>query len=107
MNGLATVVSSVFSLISVTAFSDALNAALTDKVDVDKDILDSNYCRFQTIFNTIFKMNSKVSIVVPVYGVEKYIERCARSLFTQTFGDIEYILLMIARKIALCKYWSS
>ena len=38
-------------------------------------------------------MNSKVSIVVPVYGVEKYIERCARSLFTQTFGDIEYIFV--------------
>lgn len=38
-------------------------------------------------------MNSKVSIIVPVYGVEKYIERCARSLFTQTFGDIEYIFV--------------
>ena len=38
-------------------------------------------------------MNSKVSIVVRVYGVEKYIERCARSLFTQTFGDIEYIFV--------------
>ena len=38
-------------------------------------------------------MNSKVSIVVPVYGVEKYIERCARSLFTHTFGDIEYIFV--------------
>ena len=38
-------------------------------------------------------MNSKVSIVVPVYGVEKYIERCARSLFTQPFGDIEYIFV--------------
>lgn len=38
-------------------------------------------------------MNSKVSIVVPVYGVEKYIERCARSLFMQTFGDIEYIFV--------------
>ena len=44
-----------FPSFSVTAFSDALNAALTDKVDVDKDILDSNYSRFQTIFNTIFK----------------------------------------------------
>ena len=35
----------------------------------------------------------KVSIVVPIYGVEKYIERCARSLFEQTFDDIEYIFV--------------
>lgn len=36
---------------------------------------------------------AKVSIVVPIYGVERYIERCARSLFEQTFDDIEYIFV--------------
>lgn len=36
---------------------------------------------------------SKVSIVIPVYGVEKYIERCARSLFEQTLDDIEYLFI--------------
>lgn len=35
----------------------------------------------------------KVSVVVPVYGVEKYIERCARSLFEQTLDDIEFIFV--------------
>lgn len=35
----------------------------------------------------------KVSIIIPVYGVEKYIERCARSLFAQTLDDIEYIFI--------------
>lgn len=35
----------------------------------------------------------KVSVLVPVYGVEKYIERCARSLFEQTLDDIEYIFV--------------
>lgn len=35
----------------------------------------------------------KVSVIVPVYGVEKYIERCARSLFEQTLDDIEYIFV--------------
>ena len=35
----------------------------------------------------------KVSIIVPVYGVEKYIERCARSLFEQTLDDIEYLFI--------------
>ena len=36
---------------------------------------------------------SKVSVIIPVYGVEKYIERCARSLFEQTLDDIEYIFV--------------
>lgn len=35
----------------------------------------------------------KVSVVIPVYNVEKYIERCARSLFEQTLDDIEYIFV--------------
>ena len=35
----------------------------------------------------------KVSVIVPIYGVEKYIERCARSLFEQTLDDIEYIFV--------------
>lgn len=35
----------------------------------------------------------KVSILIPVYGVEKYIERCARSAFEQTYKDLEYIFV--------------
>ena len=35
----------------------------------------------------------KVSILVPIYNVELYIERCACSLFEQTFTDVEYIFV--------------
>ncbi|MCQ2343362.1 MAG: glycosyltransferase [Paludibacteraceae bacterium] len=35
----------------------------------------------------------KVSVIIPVYGVEKHIEKCARSLFEQTLDDIEYIFV--------------
>ena len=35
----------------------------------------------------------KVSVIIPVYEVEKYIERCARSLFEQTLDDIEFIFV--------------
>ena len=35
----------------------------------------------------------KVSVVVPIYGVEKYIERCARSLFEQTLDDMEFVFV--------------
>lgn len=34
-----------------------------------------------------------VSVLVPVYGVEKYIAFCARSLFRQTYSEIEYIFV--------------
>lgn len=35
----------------------------------------------------------KVSIAVPIYGVEKYIERCAESLLGQTYENIEFIFV--------------
>ena len=35
----------------------------------------------------------KVSVIVPVYNVERYIERCAMSLFKQTLNDVEYIFI--------------
>lgn len=35
----------------------------------------------------------KVSVIIPVYNVEQYIERCARSLFEQTLDDIEYLFI--------------
>lgn len=35
----------------------------------------------------------KISICVPVYGVETYIARCAKSLFEQTYQDIEYVFI--------------
>jgi len=38
-------------------------------------------------------MNPKVSIIVPIYNVSAFIERCAISLFEQTFVDIEYIFV--------------
>ena len=34
-----------------------------------------------------------VSIVIPVFGVEKYIEKCSRSLFEQDYPDIEFIFV--------------
>lgn len=35
----------------------------------------------------------KVSVIVPVYGVEKYIERCARSIFEQSYSNLEIIFV--------------
>ena len=35
----------------------------------------------------------KISIIVPVYNVEKYIDTCLRSLTQQTLQDIEIIIV--------------
>lgn len=35
----------------------------------------------------------KISVIVPVYKVEKYIEKCVCSLMEQTLDDIEYIFV--------------
>lgn len=38
-------------------------------------------------------MNKKISIIVPVYNGEKYIERCVDSLIRQTYKNIEIIIV--------------
>lgn len=35
----------------------------------------------------------KISVIVPVYGVEAYLPRCVDSLLAQTFGDFEVLLV--------------
>ena len=36
---------------------------------------------------------SQISVIIPVYNVEKYIRECLDSVITQTFFDIEIILV--------------
>ena len=37
--------------------------------------------------------NDKLSIVVPIYNVEKYLRKCINSLINQTYKSIEIILV--------------
>ena len=40
-------------------------------------------------------MEQKVSIVVPVYNVEKYLKRCVNSLIGQSYSNLEILLVPI------------
>lgn len=41
----------------------------------------------------MFIMQAKVSVIVPVYNVEDYLEKCLNSLINQTLEDIEIIVV--------------
>lgn len=43
--------------------------------------------------NTFGNISPKVSIVIPIYNVERYIAKCAESLLIQTYQNIEYIFI--------------
>lgn len=38
-------------------------------------------------------MGYKISVIVPVFGVERFIKRCAESLMCQSFNDVEFIFV--------------
>ena len=38
-------------------------------------------------------MSDKVSIIVPVYNVEKYLDECVKSILAQTYSNIEIVLV--------------
>ena len=38
-------------------------------------------------------IGEKISVIVPVYNVEAYLERCVESIFHQTYTNFELILI--------------
>ena len=43
-------------------------------------------------------MDKKLSIIVPVYNVEKYIDKCLESLVKQTIDNFEIIIVVDGSK---------
>ena len=51
-------------------------------------------------------MKPVISVIVPVYNQEKYIEECLRSLLTQATDEVEFLLIndgSTDRSLALCR----
>jgi len=38
-------------------------------------------------------MEELISVIVPVYGAESYLEKCVRSIMNQTYKNLEIILV--------------
>ena len=55
-------------------------------------------------------MNVKVSVIIPVYRVEKYLDRCVKSIVNQTYRNLEIILVDDGSPDncpQICDEWSS
>ena len=50
-------------------------------------------CRYEQIWESEAYLTPKVSIVIPAYNVEKYIEECLASLLKQTYKNFEVIIV--------------
>ena len=49
-------------------------------------------------------MKEKISIIVPCYNEEKYIERCINSILSQTLNNIELIIMTMEVRIIHTRY---
>ena len=50
-----------------------------------------------------------VSVVVPIYNVEKYVDKCIQSLVNQTYKNIEIVLIHDGGKdnsLSICRQWA-
>lgn len=55
-------------------------------------------------------MEPLISVIVPVYNVEKYLDRCVESIVNQTYRNLEIILVddgSTDSSSAMCDVWAS
>lgn len=55
--------------------------------------------------NYLWKNNPLISVIVPVYNVENYLEKCLDSIIRQTYQSFEVILIDDGSKDGLGDIW--
>ena len=61
-----------------------------EKVDFN---IENYYINFESIIIPHANENEKISVIVPIYNISKYIERCILSIIKQTYKNLEIILI--------------
>ena len=55
------------------------------------------------------EMNSLISVIVPIYNAEKYLDRCIQSIINQKYKELEIILVDDGSKdssLEICKSYA-
>lgn len=55
-------------------------------------------------------MEEKISIIVPVFNMENYLNRCVKSIINQTYSNLEILLIndgSTDSSLELCHHWAS
>lgn len=60
---------------------------------VDVNTLCKSQKADQSEYSQLYEENILISIIVPVYNVEQYLERCVKSLINQTYRNLQIILV--------------
>ena len=54
-------------------------------------------------------MKELISVIVPIFNMESYLNRCIRSIIEQTYDNLEIILVYDGstdRSLAICEQWA-
>ena len=60
---------------------------------ISKEAYSSEYNRIISVRMENVCMNELVSVIIPVYKVEKYLNQCIESVVKQTYENLEIILV--------------
>ena len=52
-----------------------------------------NYGKFFDKYQYFSIINKMITVIIPIYNVEKYLRNCLESVINQTFADLEIICI--------------
>lgn len=80
-------------------FCESVESAVCAIKDIDLEVNDGDLLDFSKYWDNVCKDNKSIesnpliSVIIPVYNVEKYIEDCLKSVINQTYENLEIIVV--------------